>query len=1149
MHTFVHLHCHTEYSLLDGAIRLRDLCARAVDYGMGAAAVTDHGNLFAALPFYLEAKKHGIRPIIGCEVYVTEDMRDRSDKKRFHLVLLAQNLVGYHNLVKLVSAGFLEGFYYKPRVDKDCLKRHAEGLIALSACIKGEIPWTLTQVGMDAGLEVARQYAAIFPGRLYLELQENGLPEQAQANARLLEAASALGLPLVATNDCHYLEREDFEAHDALLCIGTGKTVDTPGRLRFSSDTFYFRPPEEMEAAFAHVPEALENAVRIADLCQVEFDLGRHHFPVYTAPEGRSMEEEFQRLAREGLEARLRQLPYAVDPQEYRDRLEHELSVITEKGFAPYFLIVQDFINWAKSQGIPVGPGRGSAAGSLVAYALRITDLDPIRYRLYFERFLNAERASLPDIDVDFCYNRRDEVIRYVTEKYGADRVAQIVAFGTMKAKGVVRDVARVLGIPLKDADRVAKLIPDDLKMTLDKALEQEPELRALVENDPVFAKLFHISRRLEGLARHPSQHAAGIVISREPMVEYLPLHVGKNGEVVTQFDMKKVEMVGLIKFDFLGLKTLTVIHDALRLIAQGGGTPPDLETLPLDDAATYALLCRGETDGVFQLESEGMRRVLRSLKPSCFEDIIAMLALYRPGPLESGMVDDFIDRKHGRKPIEYAYPELASRLHPILEDTYGVILYQEQVMKIASELANYSMGEGDILRRAMGKKNPEEMAKQRSRFLSGARENGISEEAAGWIFDLMEKFAGYGFNKAHSAAYALISYQTAYLKAHFPAEFMAATITSEVSNSDKVLAHINACRDMGLTILPPDVNQSRYEFTVEAGAVRYGLSGIKGVGEAAVQGMVAERDAHGPFASLLDFCCRVDLRKANKKVLEALIKAGAMDTFGCHRGLLLAAVEPVMAMAQRQAKRKRSGQLSFAAVVDASTCRLTGIGADVPIEGAVRVPDDAEKLRMEKEALGFYLMGHPLEPYREELRRMDLTPLAACAELGEGTPVRVALLVTGLKVITTKRGDRMAFAEVEDLSGSGELVLFSDVFAACREVLAAEEPMLVEAEVGRMETDENGQVTRVQLVARDMRLLRAAVAESAQPVRVEVPLADAVDWAGLAQVFSRHAGPAPVVLEVVAPEFVCQLQCGPGVGVAAGPQFWRDLESWRGGR
>ncbi len=1147
MSTFVHLHCHTEYSLLDGAIRLQDLCARAVDFGCGAAAVTDHGNLFAALPFYLEAKKHGIRPIIGCEVYVTEDMRDRTDKQRFHLVLLAQDRMGYHNLVKLVSAGFLEGFYYKPRVDKACLRRYAEGLIALSACLKGEVPWTMTHVGMDAGLEVARQYAAIFPGRFYLELQDNGLPEQEEANARLLEAAKVLRLPVVATNDCHYLERDDYEAHDALLCIGTGKTVDTPARLRFSSNAFYYKSPEEMEAAFAAIPEALENAARIAALCQVELELGRHHFPVYTVPEGRSMEEEFHHLAREGLKDRLRQLPYAVDEQAYWARLDHELSVITAKGFAPYFLIVQDFINWAKSQGIPVGPGRGSAAGSLVAYALRITDLDPIRYRLYFERFLNAERASLPDIDVDFCYNRRDEVIRYVTERYGADRVAQIVAFGTMKAKGVVRDVARVLGIPLKDADRIAKLIPDDLKMTLDKALEQEPALRTLVESDPTFAKLFHISRRLEGLARHPSQHAAGIVISREPMVEYLPLHTGKNGEVVTQFDMKKVEQVGLIKFDFLGLKTLTVIHDALRLVREGGGNPPDVETLPLDDAKTFELLCRGDTDGVFQLESEGMRRVLRSLKPSCFEDIIALLALYRPGPLESGMVEDFIDRKHGRKAIEYAYPELFPRLHPILEETYGVILYQEQVMKIAAELANYSMGEGDILRRAMGKKNPEEMAKQRSRFLDGAKANGISEEAAAWVFDLMEKFAGYGFNKAHSAAYALISYQTAYLKAHFPAEFMAATISAEVANSDKVLAQISACRDLGLSILPPDINASRYEFTVENGAIRFGLAGIKGIGEAAAQVLVAEREAQGPFLSLLDLCQRVDLRKVNKKVLEVLIKAGAMDGLGCHRGLLLAAVDPVLQMAQRQARRKRSGQLSFMETAGENTCRLAGVGMDLDLP-EVPVLDVAELLRMEKEALGFYLMGHPLEPFREEMRRMGLGTLAGCAELAEGTQTLLAVIVTGLKTITTKRGDRMAFAEVEDLSGSGEMVVFSDVYAAHRELLAGEEPLLVEAEVGQAQRGEEGEVTRVKMIARSLRLLREAVAESAAPVQVEVPLQDGIDWDGLAQVFSRHPGPAPVLLKVVAPEFVCQLQVDTRLSVAVGPPFWRDVERWRGG-
>jgi DNA polymerase-3 subunit alpha len=1143
MGSFVHLHCHTEYSLLDGAIRLQDLCARAVDLGLGAAAVTDHGNLFAVLPFYETAKKYGIRPILGCEVYVTQNMQDRTDKSRFHLVLLAQNLEGYYNLVKIVSAGFLQGFYYKPRVDKTFLQEHHQGIIALSACIKGEVPWTLTHVGMDAGLAVARQYAALFPGRFYLELQDNGLPEQEEANARLLEVAEALGLPLVATNDCHYLSPEDYEAHDALLCVGTGKTMDTPDRLRFSTNAFYYKTPEEMEAAFRHLPQALENAAHIADLCQVEFAFDRHFFPAYTVPEGRTMEEEFRHLACEGLRERLRYLP-DVDTQAYWDRLEHELSVIIEKGFAPYFLIVQDFINWAKSQGIPVGPGRGSAAGSLVAYALRITDLDPIRYRLYFERFLNAERASLPDIDVDFCYNRRDEVIQYVTEKYGTDRVAQIVAFGTMKAKGVVRDVARALGIPLRDADRLAKLIPDDLKMTLDKALEQEPDLRALVESDPKLMKLFDISRRLEGLTRHPSQHAAGIVISPAPMVEFLPLHVGKNGEIVTQLDMKKVERVGLIKFDFLGLKTLTVIHDAVRLVAQGGGTPPNLEQLPLDDAATFALLCRGDTDGVFQLESEGMRRVLRSLKPSCFEDIIALLALYRPGPLESGMVDDFIDRKHGRKPIAYAYPELAPRLHPILEETYGVILYQEQVMKIASELANYSMGEGDLLRRAMGKKKPEEMAQQRTRFLEGARANGISEEAAGWIFDLMEKFAGYGFNKAHSAAYALISYQTAYLKAHYPAEFMAATITSEVSNSDKVLVHVSACRDMGLRILPPDINHSFAEFTVEDGAIRYGLSGIKGVGEAAVQSLVAERQASGPFTSLLDFCSRVDLRKANKKVLEALIKAGAMDCLGCHRNLLLAALEPVMGMAQRQARRKRSGQLSFVAD-DGPSCQLTGLGMDLALE--VPELDASETLRMEKEAFGFYLMGHPLEPYREALRGLGLVPLAGCRDLPQGEIVQVAVVVTGCKTITTKKGDRMAFAEVEDLSGSAEVVVFSQVYQRCRAALEGEEPLVVEAEVehGHGEDD----VDRVKLVAREVQSLREMVSQSTASVHVQVPLRDTVDWDGLAAVLGRHPGPSPVVLDLMAPDFVCRLQCGPGFGVTAGPPFWQDVERWQGGQ
>ena len=759
MSGFTHLHCHSEYSLLDGAIRLKDLCARAVDFGFSSAAVTDHGNLFGSLPFYLEAKKHGIKPILGSEIYVADDMADRENKRRFHLILLAQNLLGYHNLVKIVSAGFLDGFYYKPRVDKNFLRRHSEGLICLSACLQGEVPWTLRFETMDKALAKTREYMEIFPDRFYLELQSNGLKEQEVVNDRLMEVAAETGLPLVATNDCHYLGKDDYEAHDILLCVGTGKIRSEKQRLRFETNEFYYKTPEEMEAAFAHCPEAVENAGRIADMCEVELKLKQHFFPVYDVPEGSSLDREFRRLAEEGLTARLAALPYAVDEAAYRERLEFELQVIIEKGFPAYFLIVQDFINWAKGQGIPVGPGRGSAAGSLVAYALRITDLDPIRYKLFFERFLNVERASLPDIDVDFCYNRRDEVIKYVTEKYGSDHVAQIVAFGTMKAKGVIRDVARALDISLKDADRIAKLIPDDLKMTLVKALEQEPELRALIDGEPRFRELYDASLRLEGLTRHSSIHAAGIVISQKPMVEYLPLHRGKNGEMVTQFDMKKVELVGLIKFDFLGLKTLTVIDDALKLIRKNGKPAPVLEKLPLDDPQTFELLGRGETDGVFQLESDGMRRVLKALKPSCFEDIIALLALYRPGPLESGMVDDFIGRKHGLRAVEYEYPELAPILHPILEDTYGVILYQEQVMKIASDLARYSLGEGDNLRRAMGKKDPAEMARQRVRFLDGAKANGISQNAAEYIFDLMEKFAGYGFNKSHSDRPAIQSH------------------------------------------------------------------------------------------------------------------------------------------------------------------------------------------------------------------------------------------------------------------------------------------------------------------------------------------------------------------------------------------------------
>lgn len=1149
MSTFTHLHCHSEYSLLDGAIRLQDLCARAVDFGFSAAAVTDHGNLFGSLPFYLEAKKHGIKPILGSEIYVADDMADRENRRRFHLVLLAQNLQGYHNLVKIVSAGFLEGFYYKPRVDKNFLRQHAEGLICLSACLQGEVPWTLRYETMDKALAKTREYMEIFPDRFYLELQSNGLKEQAVVNDRLLEVAAETGLPLVATNDCHYLNKDDYEAHDILLCVGTGKIRSETQRLKFETNEFYYKAPEEMEAAFAHCPEAVENAGRIADLCEVELPLKQHFFPVYDVPEGSSLDQEFRRLAEEGLTARILALPYAVDEAVYRERLEFELQVIIEKGFPAYFLIVQDFINWAKTRGIPVGPGRGSAAGSLVAYALRITDLDPIRYKLFFERFLNVERASLPDIDVDFCYNRRDEVIKYVSEKYGADHVAQIVAFGTMKAKGVIRDVGRALDVSLKDVDRIAKLIPDDLKMTLVKALEQEPELSDLIDSEPRFRELYDASLRLEGLTRHSSIHAAGIVISQKPMVEYLPLHRGKNGETVTQFDMKKVELVGLIKFDFLGLKTLTVIDDALKLIRKNQKPVPMLDKLPLDDPQTFELLCRGETDGIFQLESDGMRRVLKALKPSCFEDIIALLALYRPGPLESGMVDDFIGRKHGLRAVEYEYPELAPVVHPILEDTYGVILYQEQVMKIASDLARYSLGEGDNLRRAMGKKDPAEMAKQRVRFLDGAKANGISQAAAEYIFDLMEKFAGYGFNKSHSAAYAVISYQTAYIKAHYPAEFMAAIITSEVSNSDKTLAHVSACRDLGLEVLPPDVNRSFNEFTVEDQAIRYGLSGIKGVGEGAVESIVEEREKGGAFTSLLDFCQRVNLRKVNKKVLESLIKSGAMDEFGCTRRALFEGLDKVQSMAQKRAKRKTSGQLSFMGLVEENTCSLTGLG----IEGEEDLPEfgDDEKFRMEKEAFGFFLIGHPLQPFRQEVRRLGYASLAQCADLPEKTPVQVPVLITAVKTIFTKRGDRMAFCAIEDLSGSGEAIVFSDAYAASRNLLEADEPLLLVGTVGKRDTFDEDTAEdgpkKVKLLADSFKLLSEVTGSGSEPVLLLVHSRQGTpDWKGLSDIVRQYPGQAPVQVDLVREDFVCRMQFGPDHMVAPGPEFWRDFEEWR---
>ncbi len=856
MTDFVHLHVHTQYSLLDGAIRIDDLIRRTAEFGMPAVATTDHGTLFGAVEFYEKATKAGIQPIIGCEMYIAPrsrfDKNPADNRELCHIILLAENREGYRNLCRLASAAQLEGFYYRPRIDRELLKECAGGLIGMSACLHGEIPRRIMEGRMELADQAARFYRELFgENRFFLEIQNNGIDEQERVNAALIEMGRRLSLPLVASNDCHYLSREDVRAHDVLLCIQTGKTIHDSERLKFRTDQLYFKPASEMAAYFKDTPEALAHTAEIARRCRLEFDFKTYHFPRFDTRGEQAADELFERSAREGFErvmARVRAKNPDADEAVYRARLDYEIQVIKEMGFPSYFLIVSDFIRHAKQSGIPVGPGRGSAAGSLVAYSLGITDLDPLLHGLIFERFLNPARKSMPDIDVDFCIDGREDVYKYVVDRYGGgDYVAQIITFGKLKTRAVIRDVGRALDIPLAEVDAIAKMVPDVLNISLDEALEQEPRLRELIEKKPEYGDLIRICRVLEGLPRHASTHAAGVVISDRPLVEYLPLFRGKKGEVVTQFDMKIVEKIGLVKFDFLGLRNLTVIASTLEIIRRQGRTPPDLDDIALDDAATYRLLAAGDTTGVFQLESSGMKDLLARLKPECFADVVALVALYRPGPMESGMIDDYVDRKHGRKAVSYLVPQLA----PILEETYGVIVYQEQVMKIAGALARYSMAEADDLRKAMGKKIAEIMAAHRERFIKGATENGVAPEKAANIFDLMEKFGGYGFNKSHSAAYALIAYQTAYLKAHFPVEFLAALLTSEMGSIDNIVKFVAECRSHDIPVLPPDINRSFKDFTVDGDRIRFGLVAVKNVGEGAIDAIIAARQER-PFVRLL---------------------------------------------------------------------------------------------------------------------------------------------------------------------------------------------------------------------------------------------------------------------------------------------------------
>ncbi len=1158
MPDFVHLHCHTEYSLLDGAIRLQDLCNRAHEFGMPAAAITDHGNMFGATHFYKICKKAGVKPIIGCEVYTCNDHTDRTSslaRKRNHLVLLAQNNAGYQNLVRLVTKGYLEGFYTKPRVDKKLLRKYSEGIICLSACISGEIPRAIRDNDMDKALELTREYMDIYPNRFYLELQVNGLEEQVKANNGLMEIAEKTNLPLVATNDCHYLNADDVDAHGLLLCIQTQTNILDPKRMQFDSTDLFYKSAEQMQKDFSHVPESLSNTLRIAEECNVELTFGKHYFPVYEVPSGMTPSTEFRRLAEEGLQKRIEQHPDKdnLDIEAYKARLALEIDVILDMGFPDYFLIVQDFINHAKNNGIPVGPGRGSAAGSLVAWALRITNLDPIPYNLLFERFLNIERISLPDIDVDFCERRRIEVIGYMVKKYGEDSVAQITTFGKMKAKAAVKDVGRALAIPYTTTDKIAKLIPEGPKVTIKKALDSEPDLKALYDSDAEIKKLLNTSMRLEGLSRHASTHAAGLVVSDKPMTEYLPLYKGKKGELVTQFDMKMVEEVGLVKFDFLGLRTMTLIQDTLDIITHQGKTPPNLDTLALTDAATYELYARGDTDGIFQVESSGMRQYLRQLKPNCFEDVIAMLALYRPGPLGSGMVDEFIKRKHGE--VEVSYPH--ESLSECLRDTYGVIVYQEQVMQIAQIIAKYTLGGADLLRRAMGKKDPAAMAKERSTFVEGATANNIDVQNANDIFDLMEKFAEYGFNKSHSAAYALISYHTAYLKVHFKVEFMAALMTSEMGNQDKLLKYVAACKGMDIEVLQPSVNESLRAFSALENKVIFGLGGIKGVGDEAIKEIVNARVSDGPYHSFFDFACRVALSKVNKKVMEALIKGGACDCFNVTRAALLAALETVVAKAQKKAKEKASNQMSLLTMLPHVETAQSGIGFDCP-EASIAEMEQSEKLRMEKEALGFFLTSHPLLPYHKEIQRLCLTKLEDIGESRYGGKISCAVLITSLKEVVTKKGDRMAFAGIEDLTASGELVIFPRTYAEHRELIQADQPLVIEANIegsaapqsfddDNSDDDEDRAPREIKLIAEKFIPLALACSRSDTPVCFHIPKhkLNPKSLTTLKALLHNHQGNVQADAYVILDGYQCLMHLGQQYSVQPGVEFDNALAKW----
>ena len=1120
---FVHLHLHTQYSLLDGANKIKNLLPQVRAYDMPAVAMTDHGNMFGAIEFYRTAAQHGVKPIIGCEMYLAPKGRtDRSpvradDYERggnFHLILLAMNLEGYKNLCRLVSAGYTEGFYHKPRVDKELLREYNKGVIALSGCLSGELARAMLVGKEQLAREIAREYSAIFDDRFYVEIQANHLPEQEKINPALIELARELSLPLVATNDCHYLAAEDAEAHEVLLCVQSGKVWSDEKRWRFGTDQLYVKSPEDMLAEFSHCPDAVANTVEVAKRCDLELPFGNFYFPVFDVSQGETLEDTLDREARKGLEARFAQLRATgavIDGEKekiYYDRLEFELGVIKDMGFAGYFLIVADFIGYAKSKGIPVGPGRGSAAGCLVAYCLKITDVDPIRYQLLFERFLNPGRKSMPDIDVDFCFERRDEVIRYIKEKYGADKVAQIITFGTLKGKQAIKDVGRVLEFSYADTDRIAKLYPAPKQgkdFPLESAMEMEPRLRELREKGDKEKKLFDYAFKLEGLLRHASKHAAGIVISPTPLVEHLPLFVDKEANVLTQYAGPEVDAIGLIKFDFLGLKTLTLLNKAVERIRKNRGVDVDLSALPLDDRKTYQTLTRGDTVGVFQMEGSGIRKLITQLKPSCFEDIVAVIALFRPGPLDSGAAEQFIKRKHGKEQISYPHP----LLEPVLKETYGVTIYQEQVMQIAQVLAGYSLEDADNLRRAMGKKKKEVMQEERTKFLKGTAKNNLLEKLAGEIFDAMETFAAYGFNKSHAAAYAFISFQTAYLKTHYPQEFMAALMSLEMGDINKTYKNIAECRLQNIPVLPPDVNESEQDFTVSGEKIRFGLGAVRGVGSKAIEVIQSARE-EGVFTDLYDFCSRVRGSQVNKRVMESLIKCGAMDSLQASRAQMFAGMEEALKWTDRQANGG----------ANAAQLGLFGASSGVGSDGRPLLPqmeewEDADKLRNERETLGFFITGHPLDKYAGRLFGVVSLTTDSLKNRQHQEKIKLAGVIHSLKLKNNKKGDRYATFTFEDKDGVVEVIVWPEAYRKYEATIHADQPVCLS---GVLDLDED----RCQIIADEVTPLEAVATEEVKQIHIQVPsdVTTKEDLFALREVLQQHQGNCQAFLHLMRPDY-----------------------------